>query len=150
MSQHAPEDGPFRTRLTMRSTDEDTNGHVRGSAYVEYADQARWECVREAGISTDELAAARLGPVNLETTVRFHRELRAGEEIEISCVFHYGEGKTSRVEQELRRTSDGELCATVASVGGILDLESRRLVPDPASVWRKYATRPGLMGVRAE
>ena len=150
MSELPPGDGPYRARLTVRSSDLDTNGHVRGAAYLEYADHARWECVREAGVRFDELAAAELGPVNLETTVRFHRELRGGEVLEISSEFSYGTGKTSRVVQELRRASDGELVATVESVSGMLDLHHRRLVPDPAAIWRKFATAPELLGVSAE
>jgi hypothetical protein len=47
--------------------------HVRGLPRLR--DHAWWELVRAAGVSLEELMAAGLGPVNLETTVRFHREL---------------------------------------------------------------------------
>ncbi|MET9518721.1 acyl-CoA thioesterase [Streptomyces sp. NPDC002994] len=140
-----PESKPYTARLTVRSSDLDTNGHVRGPAYLEYADHARWECVRAAGVEFDDLAAAGLGPVNLETVVRFHQELLAGDEVEVSCVFSYGPGKTGRVTQEMHR-ADGVLAATVESVIGLLDLRTRRLVPDPAGRWREFATDPTPLG----
>ncbi|MFD7920988.1 acyl-CoA thioesterase [Streptomyces sp. NPDC059740] len=140
-------DRPFRVRLTVRHADLDTNGHVRGSAYVDFADHARWACLQEAGVDPVEMSRSGLGPVNLRTTIDFHRELRAGDESVVTCTFTYegGEKKTGRATQELRRT-DGTLVATVESVFGLLDLTTRRLVPDPASHWRRLATTPCLLG----
>lgn len=153
MPDTTPEPGPsslpepFRFRLAVRHSDLDTNGHVRGSAYVDFADHARWVCVQEAGVDPLEMSRSGLGPVNLETTVRFHRELRAGDESDVTCVFTYdgADKKTGRATQELLRT-DGALAATVVSVTGLLDLTTRRLVPDPASHWRRLATTPSLLG----
>jgi acyl-CoA thioester hydrolase len=136
----------FHVTIPVRCDDIDLNGHVRGPAYLAYADHARWACVLAAGIDPAELAARRLGPVNLETTVRFHRELRPSGEVAVSCVFRWGPGKTSRVVQEFR-TPDGTLVAEVASVSGLLDLDRRRLVADPAARWRELATRPELLGL---
>lgn len=138
---------PRVLRVAVRADDLDVNGHVRGAAYMEYADHARWLLVEEAGVSFDELRAAGLGPVNLETTVRFHRELRLGDELDVLTTFSYGDGKTSRVHQELRRVADGELAAEVSSVSGMLDLKARRLVSDPASSWRPFVTRPEVLGL---
>ncbi|WP_043786568.1 acyl-CoA thioesterase [Amycolatopsis rifamycinica] len=136
----------FRVTIAVRADDLDTNGHVRGPAYLAYADHARWVCVREAGIDPAELAARRIGPVNLETTVRFHRELVPGSEVTVSCEFSYGDGKTSRVRQEFH-APDGTLVATVSSVSGLLDLDRRRLLPGPGEYWRELATRPELLGL---
>ncbi|MGD0455869.1 MAG: thioesterase family protein [Solirubrobacteraceae bacterium] len=83
---------------------------------------------------------------SLEETIRFHHEVRAGEELAVSCTFVWGEGKTFRVEQELRR-SDGTLAAEVSNVGAIMDLEQRRLVGDPGAVWRSIAQTPGILGL---
>jgi acyl-CoA thioester hydrolase len=134
-------------RVPVRSDDLDTNGHVRGSALVAYADHARWELVRAAGLSLERLTRAGLGPVNLETTIRFRRELRAGEAVDVTIAEHaYGEGKTSRLKQELR-LADGTLVAEVTSVAGLLDLETRRLVSDLAVRWRALLDRPELLGL---
>ncbi|WP_410668601.1 acyl-CoA thioesterase [Amycolatopsis sp. cmx-4-68] len=136
----------FRVTIAVRADDIDANGHVRGPAYLAYADHARWSCVRAAGIDLAELAERRIGPVNLETTVRFHRELVPGGEVEVGCEFHWGTGKTCRVTQELR-APDGTLVADVSSVSGLLDLDRRRLVADPGAYWLELAARPELLGL---
>jgi acyl-CoA thioester hydrolase len=136
----------FRVSLTVRSSDLDANGHVRGSVYLDYADHARWEWLRAAGVSLDDLREAGLGPVSLETTIRWLEELRPGDSFTVTAAFRWGEGKTGTVVQELRR-SDGTLVAEVTGVGGLLDLERRRLVPDPRSHWRTVATHPHLLGL---
>ncbi|MDQ7805313.1 acyl-CoA thioesterase [Amycolatopsis sp. A133] len=136
----------FHVTIPVRCDDIDANGHVRGPAYLAYADHARWACVQAAGIDPAELTARRIGPVNLETTLRFHHELRPRGEVDVSCAFHWGTGKTSRVTQEFR-TPDGTLVAEVASVSGLLDLDRRRLLPDPGAYWRELAARPELLGL---
>jgi acyl-CoA thioester hydrolase len=146
MSDDHIRDSTFRTTLTVRSSDLDTNGHVRGSVYLDYADHARWEWLRAAGVSLDDLRAAGLGPVSLETTIRWLAELRPGDSFSVTAAFRWGEGKTSTVAQELVR-SDGTLVAEVTGVGGLLDLTQRRLVPDPREHWRTLAARPELLGL---
>lgn len=136
----------FRVTIPVRCDDIDTNGHVRGPAYLAYADHARWLCVQAAGIDLAELSARRVGPVNLETTVRFHRELLAYGEVSVSCEFQWGSGKTSRVVQEFH-APDGTLVASVSSVSGMLDLDRRRLLPDPGKHWRELAARPEFLGL---
>jgi acyl-CoA thioester hydrolase len=76
----------------------------------------------------------------LQDTIRYHRELRAGDELAVSCAFVWGEGKTFRAEQEFR-LGDGTLVAELSSVCGLLDLRSRRLVSQPAERWRSLTKR---------
>jgi acyl-CoA thioester hydrolase len=136
----------FTVRYVVRSYETDANGHLNGSVYVQYADEARRACAEAAGVSMDELFASGVGPVNLETTIRFHRELRAGDEVDVSCAFEWGGGKTIRVVQEFRRP-DGSVAAELVSVGGLLDLVHRKLVPDPCDRWRSVAAVPAVLGL---
>lgn len=137
---------PFAVRFTVRTYEVDALGHLNGAVYIQYADHARWECARAAGVSIDELFSSGIGPVNLETTVRYHRELQAGDEVDVSVAFVWTKGTTMWVEQEFRRP-DGTLAAEVTSLGGLLDLKERRLVADPAARWRAAATTPELLGL---
>ncbi|HEX2314604.1 MAG TPA: acyl-CoA thioesterase [Thermomonospora sp.] len=137
---------PFSVRITVRTYEIDTQGHVNGAVYHQYADHARAECLRAAGISVNDLLAGGVGPVTLENTIRYHRELRAGDEVEVTCDFVWGEGKTSRVVQEFRRP-DGTLVAEVIGTGGLLDLAERRLVPDPGARWRALAKHPEVLNL---
>ncbi len=87
-----------------------------------------------------------IGPVVLETTIRYLRELRVDEEVTVSCGFEWGEGKTFRVLQTITK-ADGTVSAEIVSTGGLLDLQKRRLVSQPQEVFRKLTTNPGLFGL---
>jgi acyl-CoA thioester hydrolase len=139
-------DEPFKVQVEVRGYEVDFNGHVAGSVLLQYAQHARWECLRAAGVDQPRLRAAGIGPVSLEERIRFHRELRDGDELEVTCRFAWGDGKTFKVEQELRR-SDGVLAAELTNVGALLDLEERRLVPSPGERWRSVATAPEVLGL---
>lgn len=132
--------------MGVRSYELDPQLHVNGAVYVQYADHSCYACVQAAGISVEELIGSGIGPVNLETVIRYHNELRGGDEVDVSCVWVWGEGKTYRVEHVLRR-ADGEIAAEVTHVSGLMDLQTRRLVKDPVHEWRSRAKRPELLGL---
>ena len=137
---------PFTVRVQVRGYELDVNGHLNQAVYLQYAEHARWELIRAAGISQEKLLAAGMGPVVLETTIRYRRELRDGDQVDVSCAFGWGSGKTFSVSQEIRRT-DGVLAAEVRAMGGLLSLDDRRLVADPAARFRELATVPALLGL---
>ena len=101
---------PFQVRVTVRLSDLDPQLHVNGAAYVQFADHARFACVEAAGVSVETLLADRFGPVNLETTIRYHHELRIGDTVGVTCSWVWGAGKSYRVTHELRLL-DGTLAA---------------------------------------
>ena len=138
---------PFRLRMAVRSYELDPLRHVYGAVYHQYADHARTECLLAAGVSVDDLLADGIGPVHLETTIRFLSELRAGDEVDVTCTFDWGPGRTHTVSHEFVRT-DGVVAAEVRTVSGLLDLSTRKLLADPASIWRSRATRPELLGLK--
>jgi acyl-CoA thioester hydrolase len=137
----------FHVRMEVRAYELDTQGHVTTAAYLQYADHARWKLLEAAGVDLEELRGTGLGPVTLETTVRFVRELRLGHVVDVSCAFEWPGGRTGRVSQQLHRADDGCLVAELRSVGGVLDLATRKLVPEPAAVWRRLARCPEMLGL---
>jgi acyl-CoA thioester hydrolase len=137
---------PFSVPVTVRGYETDTLGHLNQSVYLQYSEHARWSMLQAAGVGQAELLAQGIGPVVLETTIRYVRELRAGEEIEVSCAFEWGEGKTFRIAQTITK-ADGTVSAEVSSVGGLLDLKERRLVAQPREYFKQLTTDPGLFGL---
>ncbi|MFI9025675.1 acyl-CoA thioesterase [Streptomyces sp. NPDC053560] len=137
---------PFAVDITVRGHETDAQGHLNSSVYMQYAEHARWSLLQAAGIRQSDLLDRGIGPVNLETTVRFRRELRAGDRISVNCLFEWGEGKTYRTEQRMVR-ADGEVAAEVGSACGLLDLTTRRLVSDPARFFRAAAEDAGLFNL---
>jgi acyl-CoA thioester hydrolase len=136
----------FSVRVTVRSYEIDANGHVNGAVYLQYAEHARWELLRVAGVDQLRLRELGFGPVNVETVIRYHAEVFYGDDVDVSCEIEWGTGKTFRVPQELRR-ADGTLVAEVNNVGGLLDLATRRLVPRPGDQFRTVTADPSLLGL---
>jgi acyl-CoA thioester hydrolase len=137
---------PFRVRITVRGYELDTQGHLNQAVYLQYGEHARWECLRAAGISQDLLIASGVGPVALEVTLKYLKELRGGDDVDVSCEFRWGEGKTFQIEQHYTRP-DGTRVAALTGVAGLLDLSARRLVPNPGRRFRDLATDPGPLNL---
>jgi acyl-CoA thioester hydrolase len=137
---------PFRVRIAVRGYELDLQGHVNQAIYLQYAEHARWEYLRSAGITPDALVAARIGPAALENTIRYVAELRGADQVDVSCRFTWSSSRTFRIRQDYHRP-DGSLVAELVGVAGILDLVERRLVTDPADRLRSLATAPELLGL---
>ncbi|MGW7254222.1 acyl-CoA thioesterase [Streptomyces sp. NPDC054834] len=137
---------PFSVRVTVRGYETDVQGHLNQAVYLNYAEHARWTLLKAAGISQAELIGRGVGPVALETTIRYRRELLAGDEVDVTCEFEWGDGKTFRIRQEIRKV-DGTVAAEVIGVGGILDLEERKLVADPREIFKELASDLSLFGL---
>ncbi|MEE4420160.1 acyl-CoA thioesterase [Streptomyces bugieae] len=140
---------PFAVRVTVRGYETDTQGHLNQSVYLQYAEHARWSLLQASGIRQSAMVDRRIGPVTLETTIRYRRELRAGDEVEVSCAFVWSEGRTFRIEQTVRKT-DGTVAAEVSAVCGVLDLAERKLLPDPRAALRELAEDPAPLGLTGQ
>ncbi|KAB2975532.1 acyl-CoA thioesterase [Streptomyces sp. SS1-1] len=137
---------PFSVRITVRGYETDVQGHVNQSVYINYAEHARWSLLQAAGISQTGLIAKGVGPVALETTIRYRRELLAGDEIDVTCVFEWTGSKTFRIRQDMVKT-DGTVAAELVAVGGLLDLKERRMVANPQDYFKELSTDPSLFGI---
>ncbi|GAA2443059.1 acyl-CoA thioesterase [Streptomyces glaucus] len=132
--------------MTVRGYETDVQGHLNQAVYLNYAEHARWSLLQAAGIRQADLVGRGVGPVALETTIRYLRELLAGDEVEVTCGFEWGEGKTFRIHQTVRKT-DGTVAAEITAVGGLMDLKARKLVADPRRYFEDLAADPGLFGL---
>lgn len=137
---------PFSVRVTVRGYETDVQGHLNQAVYVNYAEHARWTLLQAAGISQAELMGRGVGPVALETTIRYRSELLAGDEVDVTCAFEWSGGKTFRILQEVRKT-DGTVAAEITAVGGMMDLKARKLVADPRELFKELATDLSLFGL---
>ncbi|MEV0292262.1 acyl-CoA thioesterase [Nocardia sp. NPDC050710] len=136
----------FSVPVLVRGYELDTQGHLNQAVYLQYSEHARWELLRAAGVAQEKLIANGVGPVVLETNIKYRRELRAGDEVTITCDFEWSSGKIFKIRQEIRKL-DGTVAAEVAVVGGLLDLAARKLVADPGENFRALAERPDLLGL---
>ena len=136
----------FQVRITVRGYELDSLGHLNQAVYLQYAEHARWEILRAAKLRQETLLGEGIAPVVLETTIKYRRELRAGDEVDVSCEFIWGDGRTFGVHQEIRK-DDGTLAAELDGVGGLIDLKTRKLVADPRERWKAITPEPATLGL---
>lgn len=139
----------FSVRIKVRGYEVDTQGHLNQAVYLQYAEHARWELLAAAGIPQDELLATGYGPVVLETHVKYRRELRGGDEVDVGCRFSFDGGRIFQIRQLFRRP-DRRIVADLTTTAGLLDLAARTLVQDPGAHFRGLATDPALLGLDPE
>ena len=137
---------PYSVRVTVRGYETDVQGHLNQAVYINYAEHARWSLLQAAGISQARLIGRGVGPVALETTIRYKRELLAGDEVDVTCEFDWSGGKTFRIVQKMTK-ADSTLAAEVDAVGGLLDLKARKLVADPREIFKELTSDPEQFGV---
>lgn len=135
---------PFSVALTVRGYEIDQLGHVNHAVYHQYGEHARLELLRAAGCDIADLVAAGLGIVLLESNIRFLSELVLGDEVHISCVPHFGHGKTFRLDNTLSK-ADGTVSAEIRCTVGVIDLTARRLRADPRGQLGALAADPGVL-----
>ncbi|MEU8637962.1 acyl-CoA thioesterase [Amycolatopsis sp. NPDC048633] len=118
---------PFRTRIKVRHYELDTLGHLNHAVYHSYGEVSRLELLEQAGAlrSLEGFAA-----VLLESHIVFRRELRAGDEVDVTCDVKFGSGKTFSMDSNIVKV-DGTLAAEITCTLGLMDLERRKLVADP-------------------
>ncbi|WP_410615583.1 acyl-CoA thioesterase [Amycolatopsis sp. lyj-109] len=118
---------PFRTRIKVRHYELDTLGHLNHAVYHSYGEVARLELLERSGALR---GLGNLAAVLLETHVVFRRELRAGDEVDVTCEAKFGSGKTFKMDSNLIKP-DGTPAAEITCTLGLMDLEIRKLVADP-------------------
>src|SRR5262245_37925756 len=111
----------FAVLIVVRGYELDTQGHLNQAEYLHYAEHSRWEFLRALGITQDKLLATGVGPVTIETNLRFLRELRGGDQVDVTCAFEWGEGKSFRITQRFV-LADNTLAAELSATCGLLDL----------------------------
>jgi acyl-CoA thioester hydrolase len=119
---------PFRTRIKVRTYELDSLGHLNHAVYHQYGEVSRLELFETAGDAN--LREARLAPVLLESTIVYRRELRAGDVVDVTCDTSFGEGKVFWMTSRILKL-DGTLSAEIKCTLGLMDLDKRKLVPDP-------------------
>ena len=121
----------------------DPNGHMRHSAYADYAADQRVVALAAWGYGVARFAELRLGPILFREETRFLKEIHIGEEIRV-------DGRLAACSPDGSRWSivhtiykaDGRVAATVTVDGAWLDLDRRRLTVPPTELAAAFATLP--------
>ncbi len=122
----------YEFEYTIQETDLDVFGHVNNANYLKIYELARWNFIERNGFGLDRIKKELKGPVLLEVTVNFRRELKNRDKIKVISVADKIEGKFMWLKQEMRRGED--LCSKATFTVAFFDLKSRKMLP-PSNEW---------------
>lgn len=122
----------FNRSFDVIWADLDANAHMRHTAYMDYAAQARVAWLLEMGFSIERLNQAGVGPVLFREETLYRREVRSGERIVVGLeLIGLSENRKHwRFRQPIHKEG-GELAAVVDVQGAWLDLRARKVGPPP-------------------
>ncbi|PZP50118.1 MAG: thioesterase [Pseudopedobacter saltans] len=129
----------------------DINGHLRHSAYADFAAQARVNILEKMGFSK-ELFRLHIGPILFREELVYLKEIRMNDYVEVSCELVKCNEDASRytLQSVVYRKSDGVKAAEINVDGAWLDLNNRKLTAIPEIMKTTFLNMPKANGFRVE
>jgi acyl-CoA thioester hydrolase len=126
---------PFEVNFFARWGDMDFNAHMKNTAYLDFSADVRMLYFSQNGFSMREFERLRLGPVILQDTLEYYRELRMLEKFKVNL-------KVAGMSEDASRfrmcneffKEEGKIAARVTSLGGWFDLAARKMTTPPSQL----------------
>jgi acyl-CoA thioester hydrolase len=124
---------PHEYVVLIREHHLDTFGHVNNATYMALFEEARWDLITQNGYGLAEVQRTQKGPVILEATLRFQRELKNRCSVRIRTELVSYEGKIGKLRQ-LMIDEDDRVACEASFTFGLFDLAARKLI-SPTPEW---------------
>lgn len=125
----------FDQSIVIREEHLDTFGHVNNARYLEIFEQARWDLITENGFGLDYVTLSGTGPVILELSLRFIREVKNRQHLIVRSFLDSYEGKIGRMTQQLIDDA-GRVCCDGKFVIAQWDTKTRKIIL-PTPEWQR-------------
>ena len=112
----------------------DSFGHLNHARYFELLEQARWDLLTERDFGIETIRRTKTGPVVLEVTAKYMRELGPRDAVVIRTELISYEGKIGSLRQQMLKADGAVTCEAIITFG-LFDLERRKLI-EPTPAWR--------------
>lgn len=117
----------FHYPLEIKEKHLDVFGHVNNVAYLEFYEEARWDVITSAGFGLERILSERVGPVVLDLSVRFRRELKCRQQVTVKSQVVESRGRIWVLKQWID-DAQGEVYSEATFTLGLMDLDKRKLV----------------------
>src|SRR3954467_11568522 len=125
----------FEQTIVIREAHLDTFGHVNNARYLEIFEQARWDLITDNGFGLDYVRDSGTGPVILEVTLRFLREIKNRQQLIVRSYLDSYEGKIGKMTQLLLDEAQ-QVCCEGKFVFAQWDTRTRKIIA-PTAEWRR-------------
>ncbi len=118
----------------------DLNGHLRNTAYSDYATSLRTIFLNNSGYSVKRLKELHIGPVILNEFIQYRREVHLGDKLRVYISLAGQSEDTTRwlIRHNIYRLSDEKLACSIIIEGAWLDLNTRKISTLPAELDGTY------------
>ena len=120
--------------VLIRESHLDTYGHVNNAVYLTLFEEARWEMSTQRGYGYSKVHATGKGPVILEISLKFIKEVVLRETVTIKVVEVIQDKKITRLKQIMFK-ENGDIACELSLVAGFFDLKERKLIM-PSPEWQ--------------
>lgn len=100
------------------------------ASYFQIFEEARWDWIGKGGYGYERVQSEQKGPVILDLSIRFKKELRFRDRVIIETRLVEQRSKISQVSQVMKNDA-GELLTEMQIVFGFMDLRARKLILPP-------------------
>ena len=117
----------FEYRFIVSEDLLDDYHHVNNARYLDLYERARWDILEKSGLGREYVKSTKIGPVILEVTVRFSRELLPSEEIVIVTNSRKKNDLIFYFDQQMIN-SKAEIASKAVFTVSLFDLEKRKMI----------------------
>ena len=129
----------FEAQLVIRESHLDLFGHINNATYMQIFEDIRWDAIVSRGFDVKQIQRSKTGPIILECTIKFLKEVTAREVVTVTVESLFDENgqhaKVFKLKQAMLRIN-GEVACEAIFTYGLFDLTTRRLI-EPTPEWRK-------------
>ncbi|MTI22200.1 acyl-CoA thioesterase [Fulvivirga sp. RKSG066] len=125
----------YKTTFEVKWAEVDPNMHLRHTAYLDFADQARIRFFRANGFSFNKLMQMGIGPIIFGTETDYRKEILLSETITIDCELleQSSDGRKWKIKHDVYK-EDGSHAATLTYRGAWMDIRARKLTAPPEEI----------------
>ena len=118
----------FEYDVLIREMHLDSFGHVNNAAYVMLYEEARWDFITKNGFGLDYILKHQVGPVILDLSVRFKREIKNRELIKITSKAVEIISPKIMVLEQAMVNAEGKVASEAKFTVGFFDMQERKLI----------------------
>lgn len=126
----------FEYEVVIKESHLDSFGHVNNAVYVQLYEEARWDFITKNGFGLDVIQKDQVGPVLLDLSVKFKREIKNREIIVIKSQTKEILNSRMMVLEQKMYKSDGKVASEALFTVGFFDMKARKLI-EASPEWMK-------------
>ena len=118
----------FEYEIVIKECHLDSFGHVNNAVYVQLYEEARWDFITKNGFGLEVIQKDQVGPVLLDLSVKFRREIKNREIIKIHSQTREIISSKMMVLEQKMINSEGKIASEAVFTVGFFDMKTRKLI----------------------